>query len=95
MPPEHPLLIINVLSVLLAGVILCVPRARTGAGGDEVSDSVVVLAMLAPLQTVLLMAALMAGLYLIERTERFWWAVAGIALPGVAFLLPILHILIS
>lgn len=79
---EHVLLAINAFAILMYALLLgSVPLAGNGRGDAEAA---VVVAMLAPLQWVLALAALIAGLHGIKKTGRNWRLLTGIVLPALA-----------
>lgn len=80
---EQILLVINVF----AAAILVLLLTSTPPGFNQKStDTTVVIAMLAPFQWVLAMAAFMTGLHALIRRRRTWTAFTGMIFPGLAAL---------
>lgn len=82
LPIGNVLLMIDVFAVILTVLIVCVSSGPIN--GSAISDSVVVQAMMAPLQLVLISAAIMAGLHLLRNNGSPWLAGVGMAIPAVA-----------
>lgn len=78
---EHVLFIINVFSLVLL-VFLVISTPPAGLRRSD-ADAAVVVAMLAPLQWVLALAAMIAGLHSMNKGGRSWIALAGLTLPGL------------
>ena len=78
---EQVLLLINVFSLILLGFQL-ISLPPWGFPAVE-ADAAVVVAMLVPLQWVLALAALIAGLQSMNKCGRRWIALTGMTFPGL------------